>query len=556
MKRPFFAVTGNRQSPGRNLACGLIWLAALGFFAGLTRAAEPGRVYVHTAAKGDTFGKLAQRLLIDRKNWPLLVKFNPTVNPQAIPVGSVIKVPVTAMRTEVASPTVVAVRGEVSVNGGKLADGQRLNERDKVSTGGDGFVTIKLADGSTLTVQSKSAIEIERARLLADTRVGESIIRLASGRLETSVTRQNPAARYEVRTPTSNMGVRGTVFRAGADLAGKKALSEVLEGAVGVSGTTTDVASGLAINAGFGTIVEDGRPPSPPIKLLPAPQLVEIVGPQPRADVAIRFLPVAGANGYRVLAALDKDFLRPVAETVTGVPTAILAKLPDGELFVRVRAIDGIGLEGDSDQKPFTVAARPFAPAYLVPVAGSQVNAGRVVFKWVPQKLTDTAVAELSPPFFRLQIARDARFVDLLLDQKNIAAITLTTPQPLAPGRYFWRVASNSTAREGPFGDAQSFTVRASALVITPIGSVSDARFRWQGEPGQSYQYQISRRESFTELVQDRVIADSQLKLEGLAKNTYFIRVRAVGAASTPADPVNPGEWSATQAVEIYSGVF
>jgi hypothetical protein len=117
---------------------------------------------------------------------------------------------------------VVAVRGQVEANNQMLVAGQTLAERDKINTGDDGFVTIKLADGSTLTIQSKSSVELERTRQLANTTVGESVVRLERGRLETAVTKQNAAAKYEVRTPTSNMGVRGTMFRAGTDESGKK----------------------------------------------------------------------------------------------------------------------------------------------------------------------------------------------------------------------------------------------------------------------------------------------------------------------------------------------
>jgi len=77
----------------------------------------------------------------------------------------------------------------------------------------------------------------------------------------------------------------------------------------------------------------------------------------------------------------------------------------------------------------------------------------RVRFSWQP------------PPdakSFRLQIARDADFHDLLIDE------TLTDHRfmhgNLAPGTYFWRVSSFSANGEGGFSPARSFRLVADSL--------------------------------------------------------------------------------------------
>ena len=65
-------------------------------------------------------------------------------------------------------------------------------------------------------------------------------MKLESGRIETGVAKQkNSGARYEIRTPTSNMGVRGTMFRVGADESGKRGQGEVVEGLVAVTSSGT-----------------------------------------------------------------------------------------------------------------------------------------------------------------------------------------------------------------------------------------------------------------------------------------------------------------------------
>jgi hypothetical protein len=510
------------------------------------------RIYLHTAIKGDTFGKLAQRYLVNRADYNTLTKYNVNTNPNAIPIGSAVRIPVSAMRADFAAAEVVTVSGQAALNGGKIAQGQKLSERDKVSTGDGGFVTLKLVDGSTITVQSKSSVEIERSRQLANTSVGESVIKLESGRLESSVTKQNAAARYEIRTPTSNMGVRGTVFRAAADPANKKALSEVVEGAIGVSVATASPANGLALPAGFGTAVEEGKAPTPPVKLLPAPLLSPSTDVETRANVAIEFPSVAGANGYRALVALDAAFLQPVAEVVarssntTTTAKVNIDNLPDGNLFLRVRAIDAAGLEGINAEKKLTVAARPFAPTLVAPLAESSISPSQVQFVWNP-------VNKSAPTKTRLQIARDARFTNIVVDQKEVTTSPFLLPETLAPGSYFWRMASvELSGREGPFGDVSTFAVKPSRIVINKKLEGSLARFSWQGEVGARYQYQVSRRETFTDIVLDRVITESNLNIEGLPKNTYFVRVRQVAAGSTPEKIIAPNEWSQWVMVEIF----
>jgi hypothetical protein len=503
------------------------------------------RIYLHTAVKGDTFGKLAQRYFVNRGDFNTLMKYNANTNPNAIPVGSAVRMPVSAMRADFAAAEVVTVSGQAALNGGKIVQGQKLNERDKLSTGDSGFVTLKLVDGSTITVQSKSAVEIERSRQLANTSVGESVIKLESGRLESSVTKQSPAARYEIRTPTSNMGVRGTVFRAAADPTNKKALSEVVEGAIGVSAASASPANGIALPAGFGTTVEEGKAPTAPVKLLAAPALRSTSVAETRPSITMDFPSVAGAAGYRAIVAQDQAFLQPVAEVVAKEPKVNFDNLPDGKLYLRVRAIDSAGLEGLNAEQSLTVAARPFAPTLVAPLPSATLAQGQVKFSW---NLTASV-----PTKYRLQIARDVRFSDVVFDKKEISAPPLLLTETLTQGSYFWRMASiDQSGREGPFGDVMSFSVQPSRLTIAKKLDGNRARFSWKGEVGALYQYQVSRRESFTDIVLDRVITESNLSIEGLPKNTYFIRARQVGIGSTPEKIIAPSDWSEWVMVEIF----
>jgi hypothetical protein len=516
------------------------------------------RIYVHTATHGDTFLKLANRYLSDRANWAVLSKYNPKVDPVKIPLGFPIQIPVTAMRAELAGATVVAVRGTADANSQKLSVGQTLSEKDKVRTGDDGFVTIKLADGSTLTIQSKSAVALERTRQLANTNVSESVIQLERGRLETSVSKQHAAGRYEVKTPTSNMGVRGTVFRAGADETGKKAFSEVIEGAVGVAGAgggagkpdaaADGAAAVVSLSAGFGSVVEAGKPPSLPVKLLAAPPLPTMAAAQTKPGLKFAIAPVAGAAAYRAQVALDKAFLQLVSEQVVSKPAIEFNDLPDGVLYLRLRAVDQAGLEGLDATTPFTVAARPLAPKLVSPASDATVGAGQTIFSWS---------AAPGVAAYRIQVAANDAFSPVSADKTVASGTSLALPIGNTGARVWWRVASvDANGKQGPFGDAQAFGIRTSRLKVTPVVVGNISQLKWKGGNDELYHIEVSRRESFQEILQSRVTPESTLLLEKLPKGTYFVRVRTVGPQSSLGNIKDAGEWSDVQAIEVFSTLF
>ncbi|MCA2999677.1 MAG: FecR domain-containing protein [Rhodocyclaceae bacterium] len=513
-------------------------------------AANPERVYLYAAKRSDTFLALAGRFLADRNDGTLLARYNPTVDPAKIPIGHQIRIPVAAMRAEFAGASVVSVRGQVEANNQKLLAGQVLAERDKIKTGDNGFVTIKLADGSTLTIQSKSAVQLERTRRLANTTVGESVVRLDRGRLETVVTKQNAAAKYEVRTPTSNMGVRGTLFRAGTDENGKKAFSEVIEGAVGVTGRANSLdTGGLLLKAGFGAVVEADMGASGPIKLLPPPSLPTLTSVHTRPTLNVTFPAVVGASGYRAQVAFDRSFLQLVGEVVSTKPSVELGDLPDGTLQLRVRAIDPAGLEGLDSVTSFSVGARPFPPRLISPIDGATVAAGHASFSWA------VGAGAVS---YRFQIAANEAFAPVLIERALIAATHVDIPIASADSRYYWRVAAiDANGKQGPFGESQSATVRAAAkLKITPVVMGRISQLKWKSGTDDFYHVEVSRHEMFHEIVQSRVTAETTLVLNNLPTGTYFVRVRGVANGSSPGNIKQPGEWSDTEVIEVFGGLF
>jgi hypothetical protein len=524
--RPSYSILRPRALACAFLAAGVIGVPALA-------GAQDTRMYGYRTQPGDNLMRIASRFLLDTSEWKSLQRLNNIKNPHAMPEGKVVNIPTNAMRTVSAPATVVAVQGSVKANGNAAQLGASVREGDRLTTGDDGFVTIRLADGSTLTVQSKSAVKVENARQLVNTGgVGDSIVRLESGRLETTVAKQrDPASRYEIRTPTSNMGVRGTVFRVAADETGIRAASEVLEGKVAVSSANA-VSEGVALTQGFGTVAEKDKPPLQPIPLLPAPDVSRLPAEVDDISVAFEFEPVAKAVKYRGQLARDAEFTQPVADTVAATPSIRFAQVAPGNYFVRLRAIDGLGLEGNNGSHRVTVSKQ--LPA---PVLSSALRDSAAPFSWanVP-----------GAKGYRLEVAQDEKFAKLTINDANIKTNSFTPAAPLAPGNYVWRVvALGDSGRASAPSATSSFSIAAPAPVLShrTIGGHAGPLAWTSG--AQEFQVQIAHDDTFQKIVVDRVVRDKTFNVDELRRGLYFARVRAAGGY---------GAWSEMQNFEIYRG--
>ncbi len=502
--------------------------------------AEPIQYFVHNAVEGDTLIGLSNRYLVKRHEWQLLQKINKVADPKRIRPGTPIRIPINDMRTEAAAASVLALAGPVESSAGKLAVGTPLSEGANVKTGDNGFVTLKLADGSTLVVQSKSQVRLDVARTVSNsggvplTRVG-----LASGRVEADVAKRRGAnGRFEISTPTANLGVRGTQFRVSTDESGRASRGEVVEGVVSVAAAGAE-AGALDVGAGFGTVVETGKAPLPAVRLLPAPDLAGAAALQERILLRFKFNAVPGAQSYRAQVAADKAFTQLRAEGSFTTPEAKFGDLPDADYFLRVRAADAMGIEGSDAVMLFKLKARPEPPFTSTPPNKDKFAATAVNFSWANSVEAAT---------YRLQMSSTAAFKELLLDERGIKGNTLQPALAVKPGDYFWRVASvRGNGDQGPFGDVQSFTVKSlPAAPNPPKEEGGRVKFSWGAEPGQKFEFQLARDAQFTQRVMEKKLDAPEVTIDKPGESgIYYMRYRAI-------DPDGfIGPFSSAQTIEV-----
>ncbi len=491
----------------------------------LLQASVHGAEWQYSVRRGDTLIGIAKRHLTDPAQWVDLQKLNAVRNPRRLPPNSILRIPVEWLREVPSTATVAQLQGNVSIMRGAedklLAVGDTLVPGDVVKTAENGSLLLHFSDGSKALLLKNSTPKLDRLGAYAHTNMSATELQLEHGRVESKVTPFTGAAsRYEIRTPMAQLGVRGTDFRAGIDDASQSSSSEVLEGGVAA------LANNATVNVpkGFGARVAQGQAPSPPVELLPAPDLSTIPALIDRTPIRFRWAANPTAGGYRVQIEREKLAGAIFDEALFRAPEASFPDLPDGRYALRVRAIDANGLEGYNALREVIIKARPEPPFLQSPEDQITVRGDRPKFVWAK-------VAEAAQ--YHFQLARDAAMSVKLFDEGASQSNEFIVAKPLPPGDYFWRVASRRASGDlGPFGDIQQFTLKAIPIADGNAKHALDDKrltLQWKsGSPGQTFQLQLARNREFSPLLKEEKLVEPKIQLQRPAGGVIYMRVKAI----------------------------
>lgn len=108
------------------------------------------------------------------------------------------------------------VQGAVSLAGqsDRPAPGDALRDGDRLQTGRQSTVTVVLQDGTLLAVGPNSEMDLSQFQFNTTTQDGSALVNLLRGsvRVITGLMTKTQPERFQVRTPTAVVGVRGTDF--------------------------------------------------------------------------------------------------------------------------------------------------------------------------------------------------------------------------------------------------------------------------------------------------------------------------------------------------------
>src|SRR3546814_516420 len=188
-----------------------------------------GENFLYRIIANDTLIALSDRYTDSPNNWKTLQSLNAVQEPTLLPIGLELKIPFALIPELPSQARVDHLAGQASVVGRPLKTGDQVGEGQTITTGENGFLPLVLYVDSALTIPATSSLTIERLRVFKGTGLIDTMFTMHQGSLESMVApKYTGVGRFEIRTPVSITGVRGTRLRVHAQTGGTQ--NEVLEG--------------------------------------------------------------------------------------------------------------------------------------------------------------------------------------------------------------------------------------------------------------------------------------------------------------------------------------
>lgn len=407
--------------------------------------------WIYTVRPGDSLWQISKDNLISPEHWIKVQKLNDIDKTDQLAPGTRLTIPVEWLKQQPATASIVSLRGQVELIREKkqitLSPDQTLYLGDRIRTGKNSSISIKFNDNSMVIVFPDSEIYLATLEAKKSDKLIRTTINVIHGRIENKVMQQKEGSRYQINTPAAVAAVRGTEFRISVENNGEVMFSEVLVGAVGVSG------SGITqhVTAGYATFAKVGSPPVAPIELPAAPDLSSLSKRTTAQSVTYQWPMLTHVSHYRAQLAMDNLFTQLVSESLLDIPQVTWTALTPSTYFMRVRGIDKLGIEGFDAQHQFIVNEPPQTPSALTPREAVKLSNRRPFIAW-------SSIEGASS--YRLQLASDQKFKQNLSEISGLVNNNFKPVDALALGQYYWRVQSVSGSRDkSEFSDVRSFTV-------------------------------------------------------------------------------------------------
>lgn len=253
-------------------------------------------------------------------------------------------------RTEDVDALLAERQGDVTKRKGLLgawADarkGDMLKQSDGVKTGDASFAQLAFTDGCDVMIDPNSTVLIRESKMdKLDQTIRRDIALVRGGLLTTLTESAKERNNLSLQAGSSQSEVRSGKFWASAVEERRVKLSNY-------DGTMKVTANNAAVNLGAneGTVVEKGKPPLKPVQLLPPPQLnwERIDSTIYSPEIGLSWNSIKNSAEYRIEVSPSKDFTSAIKGFSTGSGSFRLQNIQLGVLFVRIYAVDKLGLRG------------------------------------------------------------------------------------------------------------------------------------------------------------------------------------------------------------------
>lgn len=341
------------RQPQTLLRCTALALALLGSAGAMAQAAPDADHLLYQMQPGDTLTGLVARHMQGPDALKQVVEANRFANIHRIPVGQKIKIPRGLLKFTPSSATVSRLNCKTVVqiegnNAVPIKTGSVLEEGAVVRIPAGCQFALTLEDESTVRLMSGAVIQLKTLRRNAFEASPEVKIELLDGRLEIDVPRKRLStdAPFQVLTPTSVAGVRGTEFRVGFDAKQRSSQVEVKVGAVGARGLNEKTekragpGEGVAISASGQALELE--------KLLAPPRYASFESRSGGKDVLLKFEASAKADRFLLVTADDANFSALLAQDQPKQAQVLAPALGTKPVFYQWSAISSNGVMGDA----------------------------------------------------------------------------------------------------------------------------------------------------------------------------------------------------------------
>ncbi len=228
-------------------------------FPQLSAQAQPagarGDNFIYIMQAGDTIGSVAERFTSKPGNWRKIKSVNKISQDNRVPVGKEILVPFSLIDTYPDTGTITSIIGEVSINNSPADKTVAITETSRIKTGDNSTITFKLSNDNVISVAPNSSIYVQRLRQFSGTGLIDAIFKTEQGEFSAKVDSNNGGVgRFEIRTPVSITGVRGTSLRSRIDENGDTVI-ELLSGKAAVANAKSKTAKETTLPANGGVII-------------------------------------------------------------------------------------------------------------------------------------------------------------------------------------------------------------------------------------------------------------------------------------------------------------
>lgn len=320
-------------------------------------------VIVYKIKTGDSLSKLSNKYFIQPVNFDDIQKVNQLQSIDMLKVGSEINIPRQIVKTSPAKATIMglscATAIRVNHSPKPLNVGSIVTEGAVIEVPPECHASLLLEDNSVIRLPSGASLRITTLRKNALESSPEVKLDLARGRIELEVNKSRAKSiPFEVRTPLSIMGVRGTEFRVGYSPDENTGQVEVLGGTVQTRGSADT--SDRPITKGLGVPIDGDGKALAIEKLLDAPAFKSAHPTQgSNPSFVAKLTPVHLADHYVATNANTANYNDVRSTQQLLAPELFIPKLSKQATFYQLTSVSESGLMGPDRSYAFCSPQSP-----------------------------------------------------------------------------------------------------------------------------------------------------------------------------------------------------